>query len=681
MRSLLLVLISSFILAACGGGGSGSGGSSGGTSSGGSSSGGSSSGSSSSGGSTSSGGSSSGADITVSVAPHRAGITAAGTLSLTATTNDSAGVKWSISPSGGSFSPTTSMTGAAVTLTAPASGGVYTVTATSVTNSSVSSSLTVAVTGLAGVYTYHNDLARDGVNSQEYALTPSNVSTSTFGKLFSCSVDGAVQAQPLWVANLTIGGATHNVVFVATQHDGLFAFDADASPCSQLWSVSLIDAQHGGSGSETSVPSGSSPATLGDPPELGVTGTPVIDPTAKILYVVSASTGSGSYYQRLHAIDITTGSEMAGSPVTISASYPGTGDGGSTVSFNAQQDFQRAGLALISGTVYVGFASHGDARPFYGWLMGYNYSSGHWSQSSVLNVCPDGTMCGIWMGGGAPAADSSGLIYVITGNGPFDAASGSAPNNDFGDSLLQLSSSLQVKQYFTPSDQATDQSLDNDFGSGGTTTLADLPAGAAVRHLAIGGGKDGTLYVLNRDNLGGLGDSNAVQTINLGPENLVSPNAGLMFSTPAFWNNTLYVGAAGEPLTSYTLDTNTALLSVASTASAPAGGIVYPGATPSISASGTSNGIVWALDTSQYCTADSPGCGPAVLHAYDAGTLNELWNSAMTSGDAAGTATKFVVPTVANGKVYVVTRGDNTGGADSSSSTPGELDVYGLKPN
>ena len=305
--------------------------------------------------------------ITVSVSPLRAGLTVTQTLSVTATTNDSAGVMWSAT--GGSFSAAGSLTGVAVTYTAPSTAGTYTITATSATDITVSASFTVAVTDLAGVYTYHDDLARDGANTQEYALTPSNVNTSSFGKLFSCTVDGAVYAQPLWVANLTIGGVKHNVVFVATQHDSLFAFDADANPCVQLWDVSLIDTNHGGTGGEVTVPSGV-PGYLvgigsGDiTPEVGVTGTPVIDPSTSTLYVVSKSMNSGGtvFYQRLHAIDLATGNEKSGAPVTITATYPGTGDGGTTDTFNPRQQNQRPGLAFVNGTVYIAWASHEDTR-------------------------------------------------------------------------------------------------------------------------------------------------------------------------------------------------------------------------------------------------------------------------------------------------------------------------------
>jgi hypothetical protein len=626
--------------------------------------------------------------ISVSVSPQNAGITITQALSLTPTTTDSAGVNWSVSGSGcsgatcGTFSAATSLTGVAVTYTAPSAAGVYTITASSATDSTITATATVGVTDLAGMTTYHNDLSRDGANPQEYALNTSNVTTSTFGKLFSCTVDEAVYAQPLWVPNLTVNGAVHNVVFVATQNDSLYAFDADINtpPCTPLWHANLLDTAHGGTSGETSVPSSPSYHLVGAVggdimPDVGVTGTPVIDPTTDTLYVVSKSViGSGpSFFQRLHAIDLATGNEKFSGPVNIAATFPGNGDGGSTTTFVPQQENQRPGLALVNGIVYVAWASHEDTGPFYGWIVGYNVSN--LVQASVFNVVPNAPSSpmigtagdgGIWMSGGAPAADSSGNLYVITANGAFDPTT-----SDYGDTLLQLSPSLSVStQYFTPSDQLTDDQGDVDFGSGGAV-LVDLPGnGSNPTHLVIGGGKDGTLYLLNRDNLGGYGDSNAWQELNL------SGNA--IFATGAFWNDNFYLATWGGTLQAFTLDPSTARLTLSPNTSSALYG--FPGATPSVSSMpDNSNGIVWALDNSQYCTLQSPGCGPAVLHAYDATNLStELWNSTQVTG---GNAVKFTVPTVANGKVYVGTRGNNTGGADNSTSVPGELDVYGLLPN
>lgn len=551
------------------------------------------------------------------------------------------------------------------------------------------------MTDLAGVYTWHNDLARDGANTQEYALTTSNVNTTSFGKLFSCAVDGAIYAQPLWAANLTVSGAPHNAVFVATQHDGLFAFDADASPCVTLWKANLLDSAHGGLSGETPVPDASGDYLVGAgyldiSPEVGITGTPVIDPAAGILYVVTKSvvcspstcspSGTNNFYQKLHAIDVTTGLEKPGSPVTITATFTGSGDGGATDAFNAQQENQRPGLALVNGTVYIAWASHEDKAPFYGWIIGYTYNGSSFTQSAVFNVAPNAGEGGIWMSGAAPAADSSNNLYVLTSNAEFDVTNASPPNNDYGDSFLKLSPSLAVEQYFTPSDQSDDNTLDNDLGSGGAAILANLPAGSPVQHLIVGGGKDGGLYVLNADALGGYGDSNAWQKISAGTEDLSSWDGGVLFSSGAYWNGHFYLAAQGQPLTDYVLNTSTAKFSAGATSNSPSGGWSYPGSTPAVTASGSSNGIVWVLDNSNFCIGKNATCAPSVLHAYDATNVaTELWNSSTVSSDAAGNAVKFVVPTIANGKVYVATRGNNTGG--TTGSIPGELDVYGLKPN
>jgi hypothetical protein len=566
-----------------------------------------------------------------------------------------------------------------VTYTAPSVAGAYTITATGVSNSSNTASITVAVTDLPGVLTYHNNLSRNGANTQEYALSPATVTSATFGKLFSCTVDAAVYAQPLWAPNLTINSAQHNVIVVATQHNSVFAFDADtnSTPCTPLWQANLMDSAHGGLAGESPVPS-SAPGYLvgyggGDiAPEVGVTGTPVIDPSSNTLYVVSKSVipSGPSFYQRLHAIDLLTGNEKFSGPVTIAATYPGIGDGGTTTTFVARGELQRCGLALVNGVVYIAWASHEDTPPYYGWVIGYN--AANLSQASVLNVAPNVGLAGIWMSGGAPAADSSNNLYLITGNGTFDVTNSTPPNNDYSDSFLKLSSSLAVSQYFTPSDQQNSTS-DMDFGSGGAAVLVDLPAkGNNPTHLVIGGGKDGYLYLLNRDTMGGLGDGSAWQRLNFGYG---------IFATGAFWNNTFYLGANGAYLHAYSLSPATAQLN-ASPSSLSSSTYGFGGVTPSVSSTPSySNGIVWALDTGQYCTGRARGCGPVVLHAYDATNLaTELWNSTQGSGNAAGYAVKFTVPTVANGKVYVGTRGNNTGGADSTTSIPGELDVYGLLP-
>lgn len=618
---------------------------------------------------------------TVSIVPQVAGITLHQTLKFTASVPGGGVVNWAVDGVAGGNS-TVGLIDSSGLFTAGMAPGAHTVAASSAAFPSLTAQAVAAVTDLAGVYTYHNDLARDGANTQEYALTASTVASGNFGKLFSCVTDGAIYAQPLWVANVTVNGGQHNVVLVATEHDSVFAFDADAMPCSPLWSVSLIDSAHGAGSGESPVPSGSTGFLVGRgagdiTPEVGVTGTPVIDPATGTLYVVSksvsAAQGSGaapaSFYQRLHAIDLTTGLEKPGSPVTISAFYPGSGDGGMTVAFNPGQENQRGGLAFVDGAVYITWSAHEDVAPFYGWVMGYSYDGAAFTQVAVFNATPDAQLGGIWMGGGAPASDALGNLYLVTGNGGFDATNSSSPNTDYGDSLLQLTPALRVSQYFTPSDQATDSAQDLDFGAGGAAVLADLPAGSSATHLLICGGKDGGLYVLNRDLLGGLGDAFAIQKIAFGYR---------IFATGAYWNSNYFISGSAGPLSDYALTAPTPQITVASSSPHVYG---FGGSTPSVSAAGSQNGIVWSLDNGQYCTTFSAGCGPAVLFANAASNVAmELWNSG-SAADAAGFAVKFTVPTVANGKVYVGTRGNNTGGALGSTTAAGELDVYGLKPN
>jgi hypothetical protein len=632
--------------------------------------------------------------LSVSLTPLRGGIPISQTLPFTVTvTNDvgGAGVTWSVTGNNcnasacGTFtnvaSPSTS-----ATYNAPATAGVYTITVTSVANNTVSASATIGVTDLSGIFTFHNDpsdLFRSGANTQEYALTTANVASATFGKLFSCAVDGAVYTQPLWVPGLNVNGSDHNVIFVATQHDSLYAFDADTNPCVQLWHTNLIDSGHGGTTGETPVPSGPTGnlVGMGDgdiTPEVGVTGTPVIDPSTSTLYVVSKSVvASGpTFFQRLHAIDLASGNEKFAGPVGISASVSGNASDAvnGQVTFNGGSQNQRPSLALVNGVVYIGWASHEDTDPWHGWLIGYQVTNGTLVQApgAVFNTTPNTVQTasyargGIWMSGGAPAADSSNNLYLITGNGTFDGVT------NFGDSLLKISTSngLSLSDWFTPSDQANLDANDLDFGAGGAVVLVDMPL-SPVPHLLLGGGKQGSgnpgeIFVLNRDALGHLTgtDSQVVQKFSTN-----NP----IYSTPAFWNSALYVAPVGGSLMSYSFNGTSGLFNTSPNQSTtPSGGFGFPGTTPSVSASGGTNGIVWALDNSQYCTPQSPGCGPAVLHAYDATNVaTELWNS----GNTAGNAVKFTVPTVANGKVYIGTRG-----SDTVNGGIGELDVYGLLP-
>ena len=623
-----------------------------------------------------------GGSITVSVNPKRGGLTTSQTLPITATlTNDTAnqGVTWSFastgSTSGGGFSSTSSTSGNAVTFTAPNGAGVVTITATAAGDATASATATIGVTDLTGVTTYHNNLSRDGTNQQEYALTTANVNTATFGKLFSCAVDGAVYAQPLWVSNVAFGATKHNVLIVATMHDSVYAFDADGGSCAPLWHQNLLDSAHGGTSGEapvlSSVNGGEQWLGSGDiAPEIGVLGTPVIDASTGTIYAVSKSENNLTltFYQRLHALSLTTGAEKFGGPASIDGSITvsGTGDSssGGLVPFDPHLNNQRAGLALVNGVVYVSWASHEDDPPYHGWVMGFNAST--LALQSKFNTTPNGGQAGIWMSGGAPAADSSNNLYLMTGNGSFDAHLG---GSDYGESYLRLSSNLSVLDWFTPHNQDTLNTADQDVGAGGTALLFG-------QNLMVGAGKSGTFYVLNRNNMGHFSSTTdaVVQTWS----------AGRSFSTPAYWNNTMYyfgvIFGSSQPGVAYAFNSGTGLFNTAPVSQTP-GGFGFPGATPSISSNGSSSGIVWAINSNTFCRQSS-SCGPAVLHAYDAANLaTELWNSSQAATDSAGNAVKFTVPTVANGRVYIGNRGNNTGGLNSSTSTPGQVDVYGLLPN
>ena len=649
--------------------------------------------------------------VTVTVSPQRAAVVALTQpqqFSTVVTGNmGNLAVYWSVDgASGGNANVGTINSGL---YTPPATAGTHVVTATSVAWPSASASASIAVTDLAGVFTYHNDLARDGANTQEYGLSSSTVNTTTFGKLFSCPVDGAIYTQPLWVPGVSIGGGTHNVVFVATQHDSAYAFDADASPCVTYWHVNLLDTLHGGTSGEGPIRWNDVGNCYGDIyPEVGVTGTPVIDPSTGTIYVVSASesnpltTGSCSgssanFYHRLHALDLATGSEKFNAPMTISASVPGTGDAsvGGMVNFSSQLHHNRSGLALSGGNVYVAFAAHEDAPPYHGWLIAYN-ASDVTQQTAVFNTTPNGLQGadgGIWAGGGAPALDSVGDIYVSTGNGDYDESS-LPPNNDYGDSILRLHLSgvptangvnLSVAGWFTPDDQLTLQQTDGDLGSGAPVLLPDQTTSGLPAHLLAQVGKEGIVYLIDRDNMGQYSPSSngqIVQSFNGG---------GGLWGTPAFWQNGFYYAGAGDFLKVYGFDPASGMFSCTplpcspSPVSQSSNLFNFPGATPSISSQGASNGIVWAIDAGLYGYA-SPNAGggvncyqappptactgPSVLHAYNATNLaNEYWNSsgAANNRDQAGNAVKFVPPTIANGKVYVSTRT--------------EVDVYGLLPD
>jgi Abnormal spindle-like microcephaly-assoc'd, ASPM-SPD-2-Hydin len=537
----------------------------------------------------------------------------------------------------------------------PTAAGNHTVTAVSTANTTQTASSSVFVTAYTGTLTQHNDNARTGQNLNETVLSTHNVNSAQFGKLFSYSLDGYVYAQPLYVPNVAIPAqGTHNVIYAVTQHDSAYALDADTKEV--LWQVSFINASSG----VTTVPSADTGGT-DIVPEIGITSTPVIDNNT--IYLVAKTkeliSGSYQYFQRLHALDITTGAERANSPVVIQPEVSGIGSGtvSGEIAYSALRQNQRPGLLLLNGVLYIASASHNDTAPFHGWVAAYEESSLQPLAASYMST-PNGAEGGIWQGGAGPAVDENGNIYFATSNGTFDVNSGGL---DYGDSFIKLnptSGIATVADSFTPFNQAYMSVHNIDLGSGGVLILPDQPG--LFPHLLVGGGKGDTLYLVNRDNMGGYSpteDQVVQELVNIFPPNAV--DAGIR-GVSAFFNGTVYTGAIADHLKTYPLS-NGLLSTIPFTSSTHT--YYYPGATPAISAHGSSQAVAWVLETGPYSTSS-----PAVLWAFDAANTGfTLYNSnAIASRDAAGPAVKFVVPTVANGKVYV-------GGEY-------ELDVYGLLP-
>jgi hypothetical protein len=533
------------------------------------------------------------------------------------------------------------------------SGSQFSVVVSNPIGSATSNAATLTVNAAlpAGtdVLTYHNDVARTGQNLTETVLTPGNVNPTTFGKLGFYSVDGLVDAEPLYASNVTVpGSGTHNILIVPTEHDSVYAFDPDSG--ATLWQVSMLK-----TGETTSDDHGCSQIT----PEIGVTSTPVIDrsigPNGVVYVVAMSKDASGNYHQRFHALDLALGTELFGGPVDVQATYPGTGDNSNSgqVTFDPGQYAERSGLLLLNGVIYTGWTSHCDIRPYTGWIMGYSEST--LAQTSVLNVTPNGNEGSIWMAGAGLAADSSGNIYFLDANGAFDTTlnAGGFPNQgDYGNAFMKLSTSsgLAVADYFEMSNGVSESDGDVDLGSGGTIVLPDQQDGAGnTWHLAVGAGKDNNLYLVNRDSMGKFSASsnNIYQELN-------GALPGGVWAMPAYFNHTIYYGSVGNPIQAFTI-TN-AKLSTSATAQTSTS-FSYPGATPSISASGTSNGIVWAVENNS----------PAILHAYDATNLTELYNTNQTGvRDQFGADNKFITPMIVNGKVFV--------------GTPNGVAVFGLLP-
>jgi hypothetical protein len=487
----------------------------------------------------------------------------------------------------------------------------------------------------ADVTTYKNDLSRSGQNPSESVLTPTTVTSSNFGLLRMLPVDGRVDAQPLYLSQLSAAGGSFNAVFVATEHDSVYAFDSDSGAV--LWHVSLLAA-----GESPSNDHGCNQVS----PEIGVTSTPVIDRAAGAhgtIYVVAMSVDAQSnFHQRLHALDVATGAELLNGPTEITATYAGT----ATSSFDPGFYEERAALLLSGGTIYTTWTSHCDAPPYGGWIIAFAEAT--LARNGALNVAANSSSGpAIWMAGGGPAVDASGNIHLLTANGAFETTldgNGFPNQQDFGNSFLEISSAgagLKVLDYFTMSNEVAESSMDLDLGSGGELLLPDLTDSAnTVRHLAVGAGKDGNIYVVDRDSMGKF---NAAANQNY--QTLGGALPGGIWSTPAYFNGTVYYGNVSGTLKAFAIS---AAKLGATPQSQSATQFAYPGTAPSVSANGTSNGIVWAHENTS----------PAVLHAYDATNLaHEIYNSNQAAGnrDQFGAGNKYITPTVADGKVFVGT--------------------------
>jgi hypothetical protein len=499
------------------------------------------------------------------------------------------------------------------------------------------------------VLTYHNDIGRTGQNLDETALTTTNVTSANFGLVGSASVDGPVDAEPLYVGSLTVNGAAHNVLFVVTENDSVYAFDADT--LSSLWHQSVL----GPNETPSNPVNGCNQVT----PTIGITSTPVIDATAgahgTIFVVAMTKDSSGNYHQRLHALDLATGNEQSqlNSPTTIQATFSGQ-------TFDPEQYEERSGLLLLNGVIYMGWTSHCDDTPYTGWVMGYSETT--LQQTSVVNVTPNGSEGAIWMAGAGPAADSSGNIYFLDGNGTFDSTPGTLQSDgDYGNAFIKLSTAggnLTVSDFFATHDTVANSNMDRDLGSGGALVLPDLKDGSGTTwHLAVGAGKAAVaspvnrIYVVNRDSMGKFNPSNDNAIYQEVTSNGLDSDTGV-YAMPAYFNNTIYYGAVDDSLRAFSI-VNAKLVTPAASASAVS--FEYPGTTPSISANGSSNGIVWAVENGN----------TGVLHAYDATNLgSELYNSTQAGSRDRFTDNKFVTPMIANGKVYV--------------GTPNSVAVFGL---
>ncbi|MGB8582095.1 MAG: hypothetical protein WCD47_14840 [Candidatus Sulfotelmatobacter sp.] len=541
--------------------------------------------------------------------------------------------------------------------TAPAAIGAHIISATSVADTALTASATVTVVNFsqASVLTYHNDDARDGQYLEEVSLTPDNVKTS-FGKLLAYPVDGQVYAQPLYMAGLNIAGGTHDVVFVVTQDNSVYAFDADATSSATaqtFWHAGPLG------------PSVYKGDITGVNPNVGILSTPVIDASTNTMYLVAEEGGKGDptpFF--LHALDVTTGAEKFGGPVNITGSVAGAGLDSSGGNISLESDcYQRMGLALnpVTNWIYIPFGSCN-----HGWVLAYDKTS--LTQEAIFNDTPDGAGGGYWSSGGAPAIDdATGYVYLMSGVDELvvgDPGTGDPVTNGYNDSIFQLDpTSLKISSYFTPSDNFTLAEWDADLGSGSNILVPSTPS----LPVTLGGGKDGNVFVVNRNNMGAYnpgGTNNVIQQLQL-----CTDGYNNIFSTPAYFVGTgsIYFHCNDNVISAYSWNASTAQISTTPTSKGSAVFTTH-GATPSISANGAVNGIIWDIDNSAYSYSLGVPQGPSVLYAYDATNVaSELYNSSQAgTRDTAGSALKFTVPTIAGGKVFVPT------------ST--ELDVYGLLP-
>jgi hypothetical protein len=502
----------------------------------------------------------------------------------------------------------------------------------------------------ADVLTWHNDAARSGQNLAETALTPASVNAAGFGLKAMWPVDGGVDAQPLYAGSVTLpDGSVHDLVAAATEHDSVYAFDAHSGAV--LWRVSML-----AGGETTSDTRGCSQVQ----PEIGITATPAIDrslgASGTVFVAATSKDATGHYLQRIHALDLASGAERPGSPIVVQATYPGRGDNSANgvVTFDPAYYNERAALLVSGGVLYTAWGSHCDLQPYTGWIIAYDEAT--LATRSILNVTPNGEGGAFWGAGAGPAADAGGFLYALAANGTFDTtltAAGFPSAGDFGNAFLKIATagSLSVVDYFATSNTVALSNQDQDLGSGGAMLLPDqTDASGAVHHLAVGAGKDGNLYVVDRDSMGHFDPA-----ANHAWQVLGGALSGSVFSSPAYFNGAVYYGPAGAPLQRFALSSARLLAPAASRTALSFG---YPGTTPSVSANGSGGAIVWAVQNG----------APSVLHAYDAADLTrELYNSAQNaSRDSLGPGNKFITPTVAAGQVLV--------------GTTNSVAVYGLLP-